>query len=164
MSRCQKIQNLFSDYRTGILSPQKCRDVEAHISQCPKCAEELRVLDNVLALVERNTTDYEPPVGLWNGVYNRITQAQHTDSRAAIGRWLLQPLHAFGTAVAVAVLVAAIIVGGIQRNDTDYSVASHSRAEYIQGHVLYAAQAPLADRAGYLSLVVATSSEASDSQ
>lgn len=164
MSRCQKIQNLLSDYRTGILSPKSCRDVEAHISQCPKCAEELRVLDSVLALVERNTTDYEPPVGLWNGVYNRITQAQQADSRATIGRWLLQPLHAFGTAVAVAALVAAIMVGGVHRNDTDYLVASHSRADYIQGHILYAAQAPLADRVGYLSVVVATSSEASDSQ
>jgi len=164
MSECQKTQNLFSDYRTGLLSPKICRDIEAHISQCPKCAKELRVLDDVMALIERNITDCEPPVGLWNRIYNRITQAQHTNSKAAIGRWLLQPLHAVGTAIAIAALIAAIMIGGIRQNDMGYSVASHSHAEYIQGHVLYAAKAPLADRVGYLSVVVATSSEASSNQ
>lgn len=157
MARCNDIQNVLADYRSDLLSPRQVDDIEAHIAQCEACAEELRLLDRVLEIVDSNTPGYEPPAGLWNGVYNRITRPEpKTSVWGNIARnWLLKPSHAAGWLAALA-LIVGLIIGGVHHPDTIPPI-SRADSEYIQAHALYAGQAPFADRASYLSLVVASS-------
>lgn len=159
MDKCKEIQALFADYRTGILNPRQASCIEDHISQCSDCAKELRVLDDVLALVDSNVPDYEPPVGLWNGVANRLTSP--TPRSTLFKRLMTKPLRTIGAGIAVVALTATLFVSN--SNHTSPPMRITSGAQYMEAHALYAGQAPLADRVGYLS-VVAASAEASQSQ
>lgn len=152
MGKCHTVQAILADCRSGVLSPAKQRWVEAHLAECPECARELRVLDEVLALVDANTTLQEPPAGLWNGVASRIAVPEAR--RSAFGHWLARPIRLVGVGAAALALMAAILLGGV-RNDSVVPVRVASSNEYVQGHALYAGQAPLADRVGYLSLIAA---------
>lgn len=148
MDRCHSVQNILADYRSGLLSAGKRDWVQAHCAECSECAKELRALDDVLALVDANTPMQEPPAGLWNGVANRIASPE----RSAVGHWWTRPLRLAGVGVAALALVFAMEFGGAQR-DSVVPVEMVSGNEYVQGHALYAGQAPMADRVGYLSLV-----------
>jgi anti-sigma-K factor RskA len=164
MDRCQQVQKLLPDYRTGILSAGKSAWLEEHLRECEDCANELRVLDEVLAIVEENTHQQEPPAGLWNGVYNRITSPEPDRSALPGGfkRWLSGPVRVAGVGVAVLGLAVGLIINTIPRAEkTPMQVASNS--EYIQGHALYAGQAPFADRANYIAVVAASSQSSENS-
>jgi anti-sigma factor RsiW len=151
MDKCHSVQDMLADYRSGLLSAGKRGWVEAHCAECSECAKELRVLDDVLALVDSNTPMQEPPAGLWNGVANRIATPE-TGRRGAFGHWWTRPLRLAGVGVAALALVIAIEFGAVQ-HDSVVPVRMASGNEYVQGHALYAGQAPLADRVSYLSLV-----------
>ena len=159
MNRCQKTQELLADYRTGILSSSKNAWIEEHIKQCQDCAEELHLLDGVLALVDANTPEYEAPAGLWNGVYNRITSPEHAQSGLldAFRHRVTSPIRAAGVGVAVVALAAGIMLS-MATHSPGKPVQVASNIEYIQGHALYAGHAPLADRVSYLSVVAASES------
>lgn len=164
MNKCQQVQDLLSDYRTGILSERKSAWVVEHVEECAECANELRVLDEVLALVDANTPEYEPPAGLWNGVYNRITSPEPERRSLLDGfrQWIAKPVRAAGVGIAVLALAIGLTMSTGPR-DVNTPTQMASNAEYVQGHALYAGQAPLADRASYLT-VVAASSELSEEQ
>jgi anti-sigma factor RsiW len=155
MDKCHTVRNLLSDYRTGIISGRKLNLVEAHLAECAACASELRVLDDVLALVSDNMSESEPPAGLWNGVANRIA-SPGSSRRPAFGIW--RPLRLAGVGAATLALVLGIWLGGA-RQDSVVPLKMASSNEYIQGHALYAGQAPLADRVSYLSLVASDESQ-----
>jgi len=158
MDRCQQTQELLADYRSGVLSSRKAAWIEEHIAQCAECARELRVLDGALALVEANTPEYEPPAGLWNGVYNRITSPEPEPSSVFgdLRRWIARPVQAAGVGVAaLALTISLVVITG--PHNVSAPVEAASNMEYVQGHALYAGQAPLADRAAYLSVVAASS-------
>lgn len=149
---------MLADYRSDILDQRHTDEIEGHLARCEQCAEELRLLDAVLALVDANTSQVEPPVGLWNGVYNRITQPQ---PRASVWRniarnWLMRPARAAAMGAAAMALIAGLMFSGLHRGENVPPV-SRADSEYIQAHALYAGQAPLADRASYLTLVSASS-------
>lgn len=150
MDKCHTAQEILTDYRTGLLSPAKLKWVEAHLAECSECSAELRVLDDVLSLVEGNAPLQEPPAGLWNGVANRIASPE--TRRSSIGQWLTPPLRLAGVGAAALALVLGIMFGGAQDNSV-VPAKMASSSEYVQGHALYAGQAPLADRVGYLSVV-----------
>ena len=154
MDRCKLIQELLADYRSGVLSSRKVAWLEEHISQCAECANELRVLDDVLALVDANTPEYEPPSGLWNGVYNRIISPE--PKRGGFGQWIAKPVRAISVGIAALALAIGLFVG-IGPRDVSVPVQVASNSEYVQGHALYAGQAQLADRVSYLTVVAASS-------
>ncbi len=157
MDGCQQVRDMLADYRTGMLTARKSAWLEWHIQQCAGCANELGALDEVLALVEANAAEYEPPAGLWNSVYNRITSPESRRSTLFGGfrRWMAKPVRAAGAGLAVAALAIGIIVSiGPRQANAPAQVASN--VEYVQGHALYAGQAPLADRV-YLTVVAASS-------
>ncbi|MHB9036408.1 MAG: zf-HC2 domain-containing protein [Armatimonadota bacterium] len=158
MDDCHKIQELLADYRTGVLSSRKVAWLEDHLKQCFNCENELHVLDDVLALVDANTPECEPPVGLWNGVYNRITSPEPRRSNIIdrFGHWISKPIRAAGVGVAALALAVSLIIGMGPR-DSVVPVRVTSNLEYVQGHALYAGQAQLADRVSYLSVVAASS-------
>ena len=158
MDRCQQTQELLADYRTGVLGSRKIAWIEEHIAQCAECATELRLLDGALALVDANTPAYEPPAGLWHGVYNRITSSTPERSSLFGGfrRWIARPVQAAGVGLAALALTISLAMVTGPRNVSG-PVEAASNMEYVQGHALYAGQAPLADRAAYLSVVAASS-------
>jgi len=151
------VQDLLADYRTGILSSRKSAWVEEHIQQCTECAKELRLLDGVLALVDANTSEQEPPAGLWNGVYNRITspEAQRRTVVGGLRQWIAKPVQAAGVGIAALALAVGLFVGTGPR-DVNTPMQMASGSEYVQGHALYAGQAPLADRVSYITVVAAS--------
>ncbi len=146
---------MLADYRSDVLSASKQRAVRMHLAECEECSNELMALDDVLALVETYSEQCEPPAGLWNGVRNRIEagNAKRQGFGATLRDWLARPVHAAGTAALAAALAVVIALsGGPVHQPTAVPMAN----EYVQGHALYAGQAPLADRPGYLSLVAAS--------
>lgn len=147
---------MLADYISNVLRSGQRRWIEAHLAECSECAKELRALDGVLALIDANTPMQEPPKGLWNGVANRIASPQAP--RRSLGHWLTTPLQLAGVGAAAMAVILAIILGGPQ-NDPVVPVRMASSNEYIQGHALYAAQAPLADRVSYLSLISSDESQ-----
>jgi hypothetical protein len=154
MDTCEKVQGLLADYRAENLGLRKSASVEGHLRQCPDCANELRVLDDVLALLEANMPECEPPVGLWNGVHNRITSPEPIGH--SVRDWISRPIRAAGIGVAALALAIGLMIStGPREHITPVQLASNM--EYVQGHALYAGQAPLADRVSYLSVVAASS-------
>ncbi len=153
--KCESVRELLAEYRTGILNERTLHEVEEHLAQCEDCARELDVLDCVLAEVESDLREeYEPPVGLWNGVYNKITMPGGERGRAArIGRWLRAPVHAAGTGLVLAAAVAALVIttSGPMREPELGIAAVENR--YVQAHAYSASHAPLADRVGFVSLM-----------
>ncbi len=160
MNECEKIQQLLSDFRTGAVNADESKKIEAHIANCPECASELKALDDVLDLLKSNVAEYEPPVGLWNGVYNELTSPQRRERAiwAGIRDWFAKPVRAVGVG-AVAVVIVVGIMFNIVMQDRKPAAQYAASSEYVQGHALYASQAPLADQVAYLS--IATSSESS---
>lgn len=152
MKRCQQVQNLLSDYRTNVLSDRKRAWLEEHLDECPHCTSELRALDKVLALIEDETPQVEPPTGLWNGVANRLSTPERR--RVSSGRWLARPLRLAGLGLATLALAAAVIVGFDQ--DPIVPTRATTANEYVLGHALYAGQAPLADRVASTALVASS--------
>jgi hypothetical protein len=125
------------------------------------CARELRTLDAVLELVESNVPDHEPPVGLWNGVRNRITAPEPRRAVVGgnIGRLLRKPVRAASLGAAALALVAAFVVGTV-RETPDYGLAFVlADNTYVQAHALSAGHSSFADRVSYLSVVVAAQDE-----
>ena len=160
MNECEKIQQLLSDFRTGASNENESNKIEAHIANCPECANELKALDDVLELLKSNIAEYEPPVGLWNGVYNQLTSpnAASALSGPAFVTGSPRPVRAVGVGAAAVVIVFGIIFSIViqdRKPPAQYTASN----EYVQGHALYASQAPLADQVAYLS--IATSSESS---
>lgn len=149
---------MLSDYRTGLLSGRQAADLESHVSQCAECARELELMDSVLTLVEANIQECEPPAGLWNGVYNRITDPtpEHGGFGFGVLHWMSRPLHAAGMGFAALALAVGLYVGIPDTKPVKTVVVSASD-EYSQGHALYTSQSSLVDRAAYLTLITASS-------
>jgi len=158
MIKCDDIQQMLADYRTQNLNARQCGLIEEHLVHCKECAEELRFFDNVLRMVETNAPSFEPSVGLWNGVYNKIT-AQEPSSNGyveMVRRWFAVPVRAAGVGIAVLALVAGVMLSGGSHNQTFQSNIVADSA-FIQGHALYAGRAPLADQVSYLAVVAQSS-------
>ena len=154
MDECKRVQDLLADYRTGLLSGRKLAWVEGHLQRCAKCADELHALDGVLALVDAATSQREPPPGLWNGIYNRITSPEPEPLSPVdrLRQWIAKPVRAAGLGIAALALAVGLIVSN-SPHETNTPMQMASSTEYVQGHALYAGQAPFADRLNYLTVV-----------
>lgn len=166
MMKCDDVQQMLADYRTENLSSQQRVLIEEHLANCSECAEELRVLDDVLNMVELNVSEYEAPAGLWNGVYNRITD-QNLSKQSyfdVIKSWFAVPARAAGVGITAVALIAGVMFGGMQHSpEISKNVVANS--EFVQGHALYASRAPLADQISYMTLVAQSSeSEVSETK
>jgi len=149
--KCEKVQNLISEYSVGLVEGGPRAEMEAHLAACPACGAEREKLEHVMALVD-GLEPKSPPVGLWNGVYNRITsplpgleqvsmwqKARDVFSRRATG---------WSVGFATAVLAAVLLFAHIHNPGVDSTYAS----EYVQGHAIYAGRELLADQAALQSV------------
>lgn len=137
---------LLADYSVENLSKSDMKQVEIHLAVCSDCRAELSRIEKIMSAVE-SLQPIEPPVGLWNGVYNRIndeSQVQVSPKQS----WLdfLRAKRAV-TAVAATVIAGALFFS-LNINRTEYIEKTPDAASmgYIQRHVSMAAFDPLADK------------------
>lgn len=138
---CSKVQSLISEYSVGLIGGRQKAEIEAHLAKCPECAAELEKLTKVMRLVD-GLDSKEPPVGLWNGVYNRITQPENAwkhNVRRKVAGW----------SVGFAAAALALIMFFSRAHDTGNTYAAN---EYMQGHAAYASQELFADQAALNSV------------
>jgi len=112
---------------------------------------ELERLKRVMAAVEADLQPVEPPAGLWNGVYNRITAARKPGRKGLLDGLLITPRRALSLAAAAAVVAGAVIFGVSTHPPRPESAArapEPATVEYIQDHASAAAYDAFADRVG----------------
>ncbi|MHB1001225.1 MAG: zf-HC2 domain-containing protein [Armatimonadota bacterium] len=157
---CKKIESLISEYSVGLIKGRLKSEIEDHLAGCPSCSSELEKLDNVMLLID-DMESVEPPVGLWNGVYNRIIEPQRplgTWDKIRIGLHRKTVGWSIGLATA-AVAITMIISNTHQPATSDMYVSN----DYIQGHVVYASTDLFADQAAINSVAAISYREGSDS-
>lgn len=148
--KCGEIQKLIADYSVGLVGGRTRNEIERHLAGCPACSSELERQEKIMLLVE-GLEPVEPPVGLWNGVYNRITRAPER-----LGLWERIRTGYAGRSVgwsvgfATVALAALILFSHVHAPGPE---VTYSASEYIQGHAIYASQEPLADQAALYSVV-----------
>ncbi|MBI4536721.1 MAG: zf-HC2 domain-containing protein [candidate division NC10 bacterium] len=116
MIRCIEVRDLLLDYLEEEVSALGRRRVEAHLAECPSCAQELASLRVTRGLLESLPVP-EPPGESWDafseGVRRRI--AAVPPPRPSLGlrmvEWLrgmefLRPVPALGAAAALGVILA----------------------------------------------------------
>lgn len=161
--KCENVQDLIAEYRSNALEPDVVQEFESHIANCADCRRELEEFDAVVGLVDDNFTELEAPVGLWNGVYNRITEPEQKPSiiDRLTGGWIRTPARALGFGAAVLVLVAGLMFNRMQSPQIENMEYTATDNRYVQAHALTAGTAPLADRASYISYVAMSQESAS---
>lgn len=170
---CSRIQDLLADYSVEILDARTHQTVEGHLAACVACRKELQVMDAVVALVEEQGVR-QPPVGLFNGVRNRIESGAIERERPAWWAWL-----STGPARALAMggAMAAVALGLLMPTGSHYAgpvlpdihaqpgggsaVASGELAGSIRQHALSAAEGPLTDRVAWEAMAQLVSQDGS---
>ena len=166
--KCEDVRKLLGEYRTDALGSRKRREMQRHIETCEACRQELDAFDSVMDVVASNIPDHEPPEGLWNGVYNRITAPETKPGLLDRVRdsVLRKPLRLAGAGAAVAALVVGLILGTVHDTGPGEQLAlSAPDNTYVQAHAYTASRAPLANHVSYVSIVAtAEQAEAEHSQ
>ena len=150
---CRQVQPRITDYSVGLLRAREVEQVEGHLAACAACAREWRKLQAVLNLVER-CGSREPPLYLWNGVYNRITADAET-APAAPGIWerLLGARNRWIAGTATGLAGAALLVTFYLRPPVDGGRTPEvgptaPSAVAAQKHAMLAGFEPFADEVG----------------
>jgi hypothetical protein len=100
---CRTVRGWLSRYIDGEVPSERRAELEAHIAECPMCAEELRCLRESAALIgglERQA----PPVGSWSAILRQVGSATQQGARSRA--WA----PAAGLAVAMAAIALLIVV------------------------------------------------------
>ncbi|HEY3297351.1 MAG TPA: hypothetical protein VGK34_01745 [Armatimonadota bacterium] len=133
---CITTKNLISDYSVGLIEGKQKAEMDEHLASCSECKAELVKLDSVMALVE-GLSLREPPAGLWNGVYNRITAdtPEHSGFRQRLGRVFHRTTARLTLGIATAALAVALTFTFVHAPVKD--VGSVRTSAMVQSHVSY---------------------------
>ncbi len=144
--KCHDVEKLISDYSAGALSGRMARGMREHIESCPSCARELDRLSRIMSIVEQSKP-IEPPDGLWNGVYNRITDPEVQRRHSRFGRFFERPRRALSLGAAIIVVAGSVIFGISSRTpQKEASLPEPATMEYVRGHLTAASSDAFADR------------------
>ena len=83
--RCSEVCELLSSYMDGMLPAEEMKAVDEHLSLCPDCREELRQLEETVAIL-RNLGEVEPPADLRDSILNKI-QASARKGEQVVSIW-----------------------------------------------------------------------------
>lgn len=154
---CDKIRQSLADYAVDNLRGTSAQEIREHLLTCADCAAELRALNAAVGLVE-DVGLREPPVGLWNGLYNRITErSQAQESKLPWFRLGLRLRIAAAVAAAAVVLVAALL--SQVKAPSPASFANAAAAEYLEGHAMSSRNTLFADRFSLASVAALAEEE-----
>lgn len=157
---CTRVRDLLPDYAVELLDARMQQAVESHLELCAGCRQELRAGDSVMALVEQYGA-LEPPVGLFNGVRNRIEAGGLERDRAPWWGWLFTgPARGLAMTGALAALALGLFLpagpevgpGLLPVHEAsmgDPGVVSTALASSIRQHALSAGEGPLTDRVAW---------------
>jgi len=139
---CNETQKLLSEYSLDLVQGKTKVRIQEHLAACPTCSAELTKLERVMALID-DLQPLEPPQGLWNGVYNRITspEAEHKVRQPAWG-FFRRPVYRW-----VACLAAVLFVAIFTFSRAHYPGPQEHFVvnEYVQSHVTTSSQDFLSD-------------------
>ncbi len=148
---CCKVRNRIADYAVGLLSGRAKADIESHLAECPECQAEYRLQEQVMLMIEE-VDSLEPPVGLWNGVHNRISATPVHPSvwkQLKEGHYRRRARWSVGFAT---IALTALILHST--TSIQHPTAGPEALEYVQGHAIYASQDVLADQTALYSATV----------
>ena len=108
--KCEVCRELLEEYLDGELAPQERQQVDAHLTACVDCSEELAALTAEQELFARYDREIEVPPFLWTRV------AVHTVSepRAPKRRWFVP---SFAAALALLLITIAIGIAYLRSRD-----------------------------------------------
>jgi hypothetical protein len=157
---CSQIRDLLPEYAVQLLDARARDAVERHLEFCVGCRAELKAQDDVMALVEQYGAR-QPPVGLFNGIRNRIEVGDGARPRPAWWAWLFRrPARVLAMSTAVGALALALLMPtpsgtlssspGIEiHQDTGNEVTSTALASSIRLHAVSAGEGPVTDRVAW---------------
>jgi anti-sigma-K factor RskA len=158
---CREIERLLPDYSVGLLKPRQGEAIAAHLEGCASCSREWQALQNVVGLVAQFGA-LEPPPGLWNGVFNRITADEPAPARAF---WWPQ-LWAHPRRLIASAVATVVIGGGVWYTTSrgGFPTVGPDRADVemagaVSEHALASSDGIFADRTGLESMAVLASFE-----
>lgn len=171
---CSRTRDLLPDYSVEILDVRTHREVDAHLRACADCREELRVMDSVISLVEAHGA-LEPPVGLFNGVRNRIEAGDFVRQRPAWWAvFLTRPARAGAMGLAMGAVVLGLVMPTgpsqvhaplpLNPDSGVSSVASGELGNSIRQHAMSASEGPLADRVAWEAMAQLATQNAADNE
>lgn len=137
---CAKTRKALAGHSAGSLNWLARRRVTRHLAMCGECSAELGRLDAVMKLVE-SLGEREPPPGLWNGVYNRVSSGERSASRRTSARLV----RGLALGAAALLLVLALAFGRLKVN-RPLQPADDVVSEYVRGHAAASAGNLFADR------------------
>jgi len=113
MNEHAEIQKLLSAYAGGDLEPDRSRNVESHLAECPQCRAELDDLRALMGLL-RSVPEVEPPPWMTTRVI-AILKEQQMEKRSWLRR-IFFPLHIKLPIEVMALLVVCVSGYYLSRN------------------------------------------------
>ena len=114
------VMESLEEYLSGALEPATQREIDAHLSACKMCREEIHGMQDVSQLFGSLRSDqvYDPSPGFYGAVRQQVSQQQAAPSFAS----LFQTNFAFGRRMAFASLLTLAILGGyLVSSEIEYS-------------------------------------------
>ncbi|HPP73961.1 MAG TPA: zf-HC2 domain-containing protein [Armatimonadota bacterium] len=103
---CFRIRKRLIPYIEGTLDERTSKAVENHVARCPRCAEELALVQKASdAIRSIKTPAQEPDQDLWSRIEREINTVPTPTQMA----WRARGLQFAGTAVAAVVVIAVVI-------------------------------------------------------
>jgi anti-sigma-K factor RskA len=108
--RCERAQELFSEYCEGALQPALTVPLESHLTSCAECRATVQDLKEVWRILDSPMAAVEPPAGFRAAVWSRIDAEEEKSRRSWRPRFafqwrLLFTRPALGRAAAVLLVV-----------------------------------------------------------
>lgn len=103
---CERLRRLLPDYADGELNKRQATAVKRHVANCPSCADELKQLCDLSALIAEAGKGVEPPAWLHASVMSAVhAMPQTTARRTGAPLW-----RKLGTVAACFVCVIAVAI------------------------------------------------------
>ena len=116
MSGCASHGGLLGGYVLGSLDPAEMDEMRGHVSECPHCGPEARALASLPGLLDRiEPSDVPPPTlspGVEEAVLDRFARERRRAPKRRRGLLTVPRLAALGAAMAAAVVLAVVLIGG----------------------------------------------------
>jgi len=156
---CEKFERIVARYVVGTLPPWSRNAAVRHLDQCGSCRILIESHYRVAFLVD-SLSGEEPPVGLWNAVFNEIAEETPGKSSVPTTHRDWKP----SLAVAAAGLAVGVALGQFMGNpvpafheaDTITPITPNV-ATYVQQHGRLASEDPLTDQVSLAAYITAAS-------
>lgn len=134
---CNKISSMLSDYIDGCLSDSMCEEVEAHVSECEICADELASTRSVVVTLSQ-LSDQKCPVDCWVSIRKLIIEKRK--EMPFWQRWLITPAIAV-PALAVLIMMMFFVwpspvhetaLSRMPNAEYNHFISAHSRLQRMQ--------------------------------